>query len=244
MGWTCRVLVQKIEMLQSSSGLELSEGEHIVTIGDGDTEVLRSLDQVLPLMNCGEVARVVLKGRGGDLLACELSLLEITQLEEFLGLDDEQRLRRALRHKERAAALFKESRFVDAFHRFAHAAKDLMCTETILLDGEVSEVQPTLSKLFSNMAECQMRLLHHEEAQDLAQRALALEPKDVKALYRAASASWGLGDTDKANGFLDRLFDIEPKNAAALNLRAKVGEKVAEYEKNYEAMMKRVFALY
>ena len=74
----------------------------------------------------------------------------------------------------------------------------------------------------SNRAQCWLKLQQWSEAERDCSAALELDARNVKALYRRATARKGLGQLDSALADLDRVAAIEPNNKPALQLRREV----------------------
>lgn len=250
-------VVEKNTLLRENVQLNLE-------IGSSNSEIDKALELVLLDMNEGERSEVILCAtkRGGKLkdqviqpgpcIRCVINLGRVTNLPKFtnsslnknyllsiLNASTDDKYQLALNDKSCGIDLFRNGHYVDAFHRFSSGLKVLLTVET---DDLSPSLQSLISTLCSNMAECQLKENNPSKAIPLCIRALDHDPCNVKALYRQASATWALGDTDQADSLLTRLLQLDPNNMAAQRLNCEVQVKIREYKDEYSKMMRRIFS--
>ncbi|XP_034237990.1 70 kDa peptidyl-prolyl isomerase-like [Thrips palmi] len=269
---TCTFVVESLELLDTdfsqvvkSNSMFSTNIDHNLELGSCNSEIDKALELVLLDMNEGERSEVILSAtkREGKLrdqfilpvpcIKCVINLGKVTELPKhkksslpsnnyllsILNASTEEKLEMALNDKSCGVDLFKNERYVDAFHRFALGVKILL---TVDMQELTPSLQTLLSTLCSNMAECQLKENNPTMAVSLCAKALHHDPSNVKALYRQASASWALGDTDQADLLLQRLLQLDPNNLSAKRLNCEVQVKIKKYKDEYSKMMKRIFS--
>ena len=238
-------------------------------LGSSSTELERALEYALFDMFVGERSEIVLhasqrsgKRKDEDVLTvpCLKCVIELRQVDNtcvssntlasknylhtLSSASEEEKYCNALNDKTVGIELFKQLRYIDAFHRFASGAKLLLTSDSLLLEAAESQnkgIVSLFSVLCSNMAECQLKENNPTRAIALCQKALDNNPCNVKAMYRQASAFWAVGNVDQADLLLCRVLELEPNNSAAKRLKSEVQVKIKSYEEEYAKMMRRIF---
>lgn len=243
------------------------KGTISIKIGSSSTELDRALEIALLDMYVAERSEIILSASNRSrkirdqavlpepcikcivvLQSATSSRLTNLNIEEdsslaCLSANEEDKYETALAEKNCGVALFKKQQFVDAFHRFSAGAKILMTLDSFILDGvEINkEISTLYSTLCSNMAECQLKENNPSHAIILCKKSLDHDPRNVKALYRQAVASWSLGDVEQADSLLIKLLEFDSRNLAAKRLHKEVKDKLKSYDDEYSRMMRRIF---
>ncbi|CAK9036495.1 Protein unc-45 homolog B (Unc-45B) [Durusdinium trenchii] len=119
--------------------------------------------------------------------------------------------------KERGNELFKAGRFDAACEKYgeALAAVDKAGDQ----DAESKALKVTI---FSNRAACFLRLKKEDAAMQDCNEALALDPTNVKLLFRRAQAAMAMKKVEDAFRDLRRLLELDPGNKAAQEMVKKL----------------------
>lgn len=93
--------------------------------------------------------------------------------------------------------------------------------------------------LYLNRAACNLELKNFRRCINDCKECLLRQPKNVKALYRAARAYFAIEHYDEAQTVLEFAVSIDDKNAAVNSLLKKVGERIAYLEELKERKRKK-----
>lgn len=117
---------------------------------------------------------------------------------------------------------FKADRFADAIAWYDKAMA-------------AANSQAEISVLYCNRAQCQLKLRDYAEALKSCEKAVELDAKNEKAMYRCMLAHSYLGQLDAAIRAGERTLQMNPRNAPTqkfleeLRLRVKSGTIFCEY---------------
>lgn len=108
------------------------------------------------------------------------------------------------------------------------------------INGKIEEGCETdvIVTLLSNRSMCHLKLLNYQECIDDCNRALIIDPKATKALYRRAHAYFESKDFSNAKSDLSRLLYIDPKNSPAMELLRKIQEVLDIQSRNQTEIKK------
>ncbi|KAM5146443.1 FK506-binding protein-like [Mantella aurantiaca] len=198
----------------SSSNPGYAAGSWIeVEIGEGDTAQDRLVDQCLETMLQGEVCQVD-SPIGFQLV---LRLKSFDKGIEAWELEPDEKIRRAIKDREKGGTAFRNGNIEGAERRYARGLRLLVCT---LGDAEEEKVA-----LLSNLAACDLKKRRFREAEVRCTRILDMDPNHLKALYRRGIARAGMSDWEGARGDFDKLLKLDPGNKEAKRELASVREK-------------------
>ena len=128
--------------------------------------------------------------------------------------------------------LYSESKFEEAIEKYSSA---------LSMAPEVKAAAKQRSTYFSNRAACHVRLHAYEDAIHDCSAALDLQPEYVKALVRRATAYETLEEWERSELDAKKILELEPSNANAKSLLARVGPKAeAKREELKEEMITKL----
>jgi len=199
---------------------------------------------------CSRHSRPPTVPKDADLvLTIELVAAEPTAMLEELPLAE--RLPRIERKRLRGNELYTRGDLESALSAYTRALK--------ALDAAPLEYDPTLDQALrdarqlriaclSNQALCQWKLGDLAAATATCNQCLALDPANVKVLYRSAAVLAARKEYDAARARLAQLLRLEPNNEAALALRREVeqgraAQQAAEKEL-YSRMLRKSAGIY
>uniref|UniRef100_H3AXW6 FKBP prolyl isomerase like n=1 Tax=Latimeria chalumnae TaxID=7897 RepID=H3AXW6_LATCH len=212
-----------------------------LTLGEADTEMDEVVEKCLESMLLGEVCEVAVTHSEAG-LSFLLHLAEFSPGKESWELDIEEKWSSALRHKDRGTECFKEGNLFGASRRYEHARRLLITVMHEVPHPKAEEYRRVKSALLSNMAACQLRLEQPEAAVCSCSKALALEPGNIKCLYRRGLAYTAISEFDKAQADLRKVLELDPGNSAALQQQKLLQDKIRAQNAQLAKAMSKLFA--
>lgn len=170
-------------------------------------------------------------------------------------------LKRGLEHKNDANRLFKLGRLRTAFKRYKKSIDYLIIARQWIEDkiktfNEISEenkldldelkasrekVVAAKAQIYSNLALCQIKARSYNLALENCRKCLAIDEKNVKALFRSGQARMGVKDYEEASADFRVVLEIEPDNQEARTSLASCERLRKEYEKELSSNLKKMF---
>ncbi|KAM6426158.1 protein unc-45 homolog A [Liasis olivaceus] len=108
----------------------------------------------------------------------------------------------------------------------------------------LAEAASQRAVLYRNRAACHLKLEDYAQAEADASRALELDGRDVKSLFRRSQALRGLGRLDRAASDLQRCVRLEPKNKAFQEALRDLGSSAHEKMKAMTCTDSKVEAMF
>ncbi|KAK7502539.1 hypothetical protein BaRGS_00006118 [Batillaria attramentaria] len=221
-------------------------GESSIQIGEGDTPVSYMIDLALMTMKRGESSEVSMSRMHGlGDITLIVSLRDFSAAVPYWRMTIVEKRTAATHHKERGAQLFKDGRVEAAFVRFRQATQLLLSVpaQDLADDDEatIGAYQILLCQCYLNLAACQIKTGHHRHVITNCTSALELDPSNVKAHYRRATAHVGLGDYDSARGDLEKGLNKEPCNRVLLELLQMVNSHIAQSDSQMAQGLSKMF---
>ena len=84
---------------------------------------------------------------------------------------------------------------------------------------------------FSNLAMCHLKLGNTEKARDNSSKALAIDAKNIKCLFRRGKCHATMGALDEAKADFDQILSLEPDNREAVRELHALKQKFKEHDK-------------
>lgn len=151
---------------------------------------------------------------------------ESTSFDKSFSFDMSSDLSLALRKKNEGKQLFSAGNYREAISKWLESI-DLLDLIHEWTDVVVIEK----SKVYSNLAECFLRLESYADVIKFASDALSCDPNNVKAYFRRAKAHHSLGDLRAAINDLDSCLSIAPSVQSAVKLRRRLLKRVKKLSK-------------
>lgn len=173
----------------------------------------------------------------------EVELQDFVKGKEFWDLDSAEKIRYSQIAKDKGGQYFKSGKFKVAKFQYSRVVEYLQFSDT--LEGEYSvERGRLLLAAHLNLALCHLKLGNDAAAHDSANRALELDGKSEKALFRRGLANYGLKDYDCAMADFSAVLQIDPENKAARQQLVVASNRVREQRlkerKTYAGMFDRL----
>lgn len=150
-----------------------------------------------------------------------VKLTSLERAKEQWLLEGPEKLEQAKMFKEKGTNYFKATKFQLAIKMYKKVVSilDNMVEDT----AETEEIKATAKELilsaYLNLSLVYLKVtpVHYFEAKDNACKALKIDEKNVKGLFRKGQACLGFGDAEEALQDFEKILEIEPQNKAAAN---------------------------
>ncbi|XP_077451544.1 FKBP prolyl isomerase 16 isoform X2 [Stigmatopora argus] len=228
--WGQQVTVKMQAVLEDRTVVE-KDHKSLFVIGERD--VNQALEECVLSMHKGEITLLLadsqyaygLVGREPDIpawapLLYQLQLLDIADKADPLNLPVSDRIRIGNQKRERGNFHFQREEYSMAARAYCLALDVLTTCESPRGnsgDGgeqEEREVRDYRVKCLNNLATAQLKLDKYNEALHASRDVLALDPNNVKSLYRAGKILSDLSQYKEAMELLKRALKLEPTTKA------------------------------
>lgn len=106
---------------------------------------------------------------------------------------------------------------------------------------EMAQIHELKLAHFSNLAMCHMKIGNTPKALANCSKALAIDPKNVKALFRRGKCYAELGALDESKADLDRLLQLDPGNKDAMRELRMLKTRFASHRKKEQKKFAGMF---
>ncbi|XP_070828504.1 FKBP prolyl isomerase 16 [Chaetodon trifascialis] len=226
--WGQEVTVKMQCVLEDRTVVE-KDSKLVFVIGEGD--VNQALEECVISMQKGEITLLLadsqyaygLLGREPDIpawapLLYQLQLLDIREKPDPLTLPIADRIRIGNQKRERGNFHFQREEYCLAAKAYCMALEVLTTRGRDGSDGSVKaeeeEVQDYRVKCLNNLAAAQLKLEQYNEALNTSRDVLALEPNNVKALFRTGKLLSDKAEYKEAMEVLKKALKLEPATKA------------------------------
>lgn len=199
------------------------------------------------LSNSPSMSNAKLPEMGAE-VSYTIYLHSFEQGKDVWKLTELERLDIAKKHKEEGTTLFKDNqlygaaiRYSKAFQYLAAVDVDILLEVTSLEDYE-KEILSLRSMAMLNLAACQLKLKQYDHVVKNCNHVLALEPSNVKALYRKAKGLLGMKDFEEARECALKAHELEPSNRVLEELCRTVETQAAVYRAEYGKALRGMFS--
>ncbi|XP_078363308.1 inactive peptidyl-prolyl cis-trans isomerase FKBP6-like isoform X2 [Oculina patagonica] len=153
----------------------------------------------------------------------------------------EQLLKVANSEREAGNDFYKRNQVPRAVSKYLKAIKLLENCKLQNADQErwMNEV---LLKLYLNAAHCYLELVEVKKVLTYARKALGIDPKNVKALYRMGKAYTKQGEFDSARDKFKKAQHYEPNNKAIKDALIELDKKVSQFKALEKQTYSRMFS--
>lgn len=154
--------------------------------------------------------------------------------------DPNEALIQAINHKEEGNSYFKAGDLISAARSYRHGTtllKNLNQNNT----GD-DQVKQLIVSLQTNLSMVCFKQNKHKMSRDVANKALEVDNKNVKALYRRGVASRALGDIDAARADLKEALKCDPANTAVKKELLVIKKSLEDHKKKEKARLQKAFS--
>ncbi|XP_058809060.1 peptidyl-prolyl cis-trans isomerase FKBP4 isoform X2 [Phymastichus coffea] len=210
-------------------GLVFEDRDVKFPLGEGEADgIVEGLEIALEKFKKGEISSIKLKSKYAFKEAgkpeykvppCvdveyEVELKSFEEGPQAWSMDPNQKIEKAIAYKEKGTTYFKNNQYSLAIKMY----KKVM--EYINEDFEFKDMRSLRDTLLLNtnlnLAMCYLKLKDGFEAKEACNKALELEPKNIKAHFRRGMAYLELASPEIAIKDFQEVLKLEPKNPAAV----------------------------
>ncbi|CAF0758062.1 unnamed protein product [Didymodactylos carnosus] len=125
--------------------------------------------------------------------------------------------------------------------RYYAKGKQFLLKTKLQNEDEEKQYQQMLLKLYLNSAQCYLKLKNFSRTIKNCQEALALDPNNVKALYRMSMSYRLLQQFDQAKQYLCKALNLEPNNYDIIDEFQRLERAVDNQKKNEQTFYYKMF---
>ena len=112
-------------------------------------------------------------------------------------------------------------------------------------DGDLKpKVRETLLAGYLNLAMCYLKLENYTEARRKCDKALEIDSKNEKGLFRRGQANFGLKEYEMSKSDFLQLLQVDPTNNAAKSQIINCNAKIKEHKEMEKKRYKNMFATF
>ncbi|XP_023940964.2 FK506-binding protein 59 isoform X2 [Bicyclus anynana] len=233
-------------------------------LGEGSVHnICEGVERALEKFNQGEKSKLIIapkyafKSEGNKELGVPpnsvveyiVKLVSFEKGKEIWEMDADEKFEQANVLKESGTSYFKENKLQMAIKKYKKVLAYIedIPRSAVDKDEDKKRAEALLVPVYLNLSLVYLKVTppYYFEAKDFASQALAIEPNNVKGLFRRGQALLGLGDAEEALKDFQKVVEAEPNNKAAANqmlvCRATI-QKQKQREKSMYANMFDKFA--
>jgi tetratricopeptide (TPR) repeat protein len=225
-------------------------------LGEGaNHNVLESIENALTKFKKEEISRLYIKsskawgGKGNKLfnipenadVTYEIELKDFEKAKESWQLNGKEKLEQSELLKNRGADFFKEGKYTSAVKKYKKIV-DYLQNEVYDLEEEKASANKFLLAAHLNLAACYLKTKEFKNAIESCNKALELDAKNEKGLFRMAQAYFGLAEFQDAIKYFNQVLETNPTNKDASNQVALCQQKVKEYHQKEKALYSKMFS--
>eukprot|EP01127_Copromyxa_protea_P011664 TRINITY_DN2953_c0_g1_i1.p1 TRINITY_DN2953_c0_g1~~TRINITY_DN2953_c0_g1_i1.p1 ORF type:complete len:415 (+),score=153.71 TRINITY_DN2953_c0_g1_i1:80-1246(+) len=176
-------------------------------------------------------------------LLFEVELEDFEKVKEDWNLSFEEKRDASIKRKNEGNDLFQKGHYKQAIKKYERSLKSFEY-ESSKLEGEKKKTVDHEIKLpcYLNIAACNLKLKKTRAALTNANKALEIDSRNVKGLWRQGLALQDDGEWDKAKKSFTTALEVDPENKAVQASLKKLKAIILQYEKKQQAAYKNMFA--
>ncbi|CAF0841518.1 unnamed protein product [Adineta ricciae] len=222
-------------------------------VGEGFIQnIPEAVELAVTKMTKNEHSRLALKGKGLNGLEkfnipqtssveYEVTLLNFEKAKESWAMNDAEKLEQADVLKKRAAELFKDGHYRAAIKKYSTIASYL---EAPNYTEEADKKKAADFKLTaqSNIALCHLKLNEYAECMRACEKALELDSKNEKCLFRLGQAQLAMSNFEDALKDFQEVIKLNPSNSAAKQSIQTCRDQMKAYQQKEKQLYANIFA--
>lgn len=214
----------------------------LATMKEGEHSIVEIESHCAVASQVPEAAQSLIKD--GHSLFYDLRLTHFEKvLEPYEIAEDADKLAFAEEWKETAKTHFKAGNLGRAGKCYSKSVKavDNLLSKSGVDETVVQGVRELVKTVYINLAVTHSKLKQHTKAIENAGKALEIDGRNVKALYRRSVAYSSIGDLEKAERDLHTALEVEPESATIKTELKNLAAKVKAQEQKDKQMFKKMF---
>ncbi|XP_035217777.1 peptidyl-prolyl cis-trans isomerase FKBP4-like [Stegodyphus dumicola] len=248
----------EVHLTGSYEGNVFEERDVKFEIGEGsEVGVVEGLDIALKKFKRGEKSKIILSPKyafgpsgNSDLnvppnstVEYEVTLKSFEKEKESWNMTAEEKLEQSEIVKNKGTNYFKNGKYELATKQYKKIINYLQYESD--LEGEAKEKKNTLLVAgYLNLAACYLKLENHHQVIENCDKALEIESKNAKGLFRKGQAYLALKDYEVAKDNFERVLEVDASNKAAQKniymCNESIKKQLAKEKKMYQAIFKKM----
>ncbi|XP_077286410.1 uncharacterized protein LOC143911408 [Arctopsyche grandis] len=220
-------------------------------LGEGTNYLDIDFDWCLQHIYCNELCtlQMIYYNKEKEVIlevSCNVKLIKMDEPVLFCDWHWSKKVKRANKHKYAGVELIRRRETLDAFRQFSKALKFLLTLSKVdfesMSDNDKHLVDDLKTKLYNNLAHCQLLYKEYEAAIYLCNRVLEIDNVNVKAIYRRGIAYMGLEFWEFAYTDMTQVLDLD-QSVTEANAKIKLlKEKINGLNEAYKRTIRNMFA--
>lgn len=220
-----------------------------IVIGEGDSLLSELFDKVVITMKEGENAYIKTKVDAncnkvdevtGQKLALKfnIQLKSVSRAADITDLEPDEKLDRAEQHKEKGTAIYQMNNIEFGLRRFRKAIQYLESIQSLsgLSSSMIARMNTLSCHCNLNLAAGYLKQEMYEKVIEHCNKALYLEPKNVKGLFRRGQAYAKMHKYDEAKSDVLLAKELDGENKAVISLLKTIDTSIKKEREMYQKM--------
>ncbi|CAF4577365.1 unnamed protein product [Rotaria sp. Silwood1] len=171
----------------------------------------------------------------------DVTLLNFEKAKESWSMNDAEKLEQSEILKKRAAQLVTDGHYRVAIKKYSKIG-DYLQTTTYENEDDKKKAEEFKISAQSNIALCYLKLNDHTECIRACEKALELDPKNEKCLFRRGQCQLSMSNFDDAMKDFQEVLKLNPSNSAAKQFIQKCREEMKAYHQKEKQLYASIFA--
>jgi FK506-binding protein 4/5 len=223
------------------------------TIGEGFLQnIPEGVEHAVTKMTKGEHAQLKLKSKAttgvekfniakDTPVQYDVTLVNFEKAKDSWSLNDAEKLEQSEVLKKRAGELFAGGHYHVAIKKY-NKITDFLQTTTYEIEDDKKKAEQLKLSAHSNTALCYLKLNDHAECIRACDKALELDPKNEKSLFRRGQCQLAMSNFDEAMKDFQEVLKLHPSNSAAKQSIQKCREGMKAYQEKEKKLYANIFA--
>lgn len=173
-------------------------------------------------------------------LQYEITLKSFERAKDPWQLNSDEKIAQSELMKNKGNELLGEKKYSLAVKRYQKIIEYLQ-NEVYDLEEQQTKSNKLQLAAHLNLGASFLKLKEYRNAMESCEKALALEAKNEKGLFRLGQAYFGMGEEEKAIGQFNKVLEVNPANKDASNQILLCKKKIKENSEKEKQMYSRMF---
>jgi FK506-binding protein 4/5 len=177
---------------------------------------------------------------GGSDLKYEIELLSFEKAKEAWQLNGKEKLEQSELNKSKGAEFFKAGKYPSAIKKY-NKVLEFLNGETFDLEEETAMSKKLQLATHLNLALCELKTKEFRKAIKSCEKALELDAQNEKAMFRTASAYFGLSEFSDVVKWAQKTMEVNKDNKEAAQLVASSKKEILAFKNKEKALYGKMF---
>jgi len=200
----------------------------------------RSIIQLKPQFGFDSTGKEELGIPPNASLEYEIELKNFEKAKESWSMDADEKLEQAKMCKDKGTAHFKAGKYALAIKQYAKIVSYLEFEKT-LKDEKLAERDALVLAAYLNQAMCCLKLNEYNITRDHCLKALEIDPKNEKGLFRMGQALLGMHEPESAKKQFETILQSDSNNKAASNQVVICNARIREQHQKDKKLYSNIF---